>query len=62
MSLEKWLIISGYSAIIFLLFPVVGCILTCFSPLLIVVYMVLTILYMFFRVIWVVIGGIIFWG
>ena len=61
-TLATWLKISGYTNLLFLLFPVVRyCIASC-SPPLLVAYMVFAALYVFFRFIWLVLGGIMFWG
>ena len=61
-SLGTWLKISGYTNLLFLLVPIVGFYLVLCSPSLIIAYMVLSMVYVFFRLIWVGLGAIIFWG
>ena len=61
-GLGTWLKVSGYTNILFLLFPVLSFFLANCSQTLLLVYMVFAALYVFFRFIWLVIGAIMFWG
>lgn len=61
-GLGTWLKISGYTNLIFLLFPIIGFFLGSLGRTLMMVYMVFAALYVFFRFIWLVIGAIMFWG
>lgn len=61
-GLDSWLRISGYTGLIFLIFPLVSCYLVNLSPSLLLIYMVFSVLYVFFKFIWFVIGAFMFWG
>ena len=61
-GLGTWLKVSGYTNIIFLLFPLIGFFLGSLGRTLMMVYMVFAAFYVFFRFIWLVIGAIMFWG
>jgi hypothetical protein len=58
-GLDKWLKVSGFTGIVFLLFPIVSYCLGNLTPTMLLVYMVLAMLYSFFRFIWIVLGAII---
>lgn len=61
-GLGTWLKVSGFTSLLFILFPIASCFLMYCIPPLLIVYMVFAAMYVFFRLIWLVIGGIIYWG
>lgn len=61
-GLGTWLKVSGYTNLLFLIFPAIRYILAGCSTTLVLIYMVCISIYVFFRFIWLVIGGIMFWG
>ena len=61
-GLGTWLKVSGYTSFLFILFPIASFVLASCIPPLLIVYMTFAAMYAFFRLIWLVIGGIIYWG
>jgi hypothetical protein len=62
MRLGTWLKISGWTNFLFILFPIASICLAYCAPFLLIVYMVFATMYALFRFVWLVIGGIMFWG
>lgn len=61
-GLGTWLKVSGYTSLLFLLFPILRYCLAFCAPPLLIVYMVFAAMYTFFRLVWLVIGAIMYWG
>jgi hypothetical protein len=61
-GLGTWLKVSGYTNLVFLLLPILSFFLPSLSNTISKIHQLLSVFYIFFRFIWVVLGAIIFWG
>ena len=61
-ELDTWLKVSGYTNLVFVLFPVLSFFLTSCASGLLIAYLIFTALYVCFRFAWLVVGSVMYWG